>query len=63
MTRRRPRTYRLPDEQLAHLAGVKADFHGDCARCPDEIVPDDRVVRHGDGWIHARCASGQDDES
>lgn len=61
MTRRRPRTYNLPDEQLQHLAGARAGFNGDCIRCDDPILPDDRVIRQGDSWIHVRCSSGADE--
>jgi hypothetical protein len=59
--RRRPRTFSLPDDQMAHVVGVRAWFNGDCDRCPDPILLDDRVVKQGDGWIHTRCASGQDE--
>lgn len=59
--RRRRRAWRLPESQMKHIVGVRAGFHGDCVRCPDPIGPEDRVVRHGDGWIHARCASGGDE--
>ncbi len=59
--RRRRRTYRLPEHQMAHIVGVSATWDGDCLRCPDPILRGQRVVRHGDGYIHAACASGQDE--
>lgn len=62
MTRRRPRTYRLGEDQMRHIVGVKADHDGWCRRCDDPIVVGERVVRQGDGWIHCRCASGATDE-
>ncbi len=46
---------------MQHINGVRAGFNGDCLRCPDRIVEDDRVIKRGDGWIHARCASGADE--
>lgn len=61
MSRYRPRTFRR-ESDLKHLVGTRALFEGDCRRCPDPIKWEDRVVRQGDGWIHARCASGGDDE-
>lgn len=42
--------------------GFVARFPSTCSRCNTDIVPGDRVVRHKDGVIHTRCASGQDDE-
>lgn len=59
MRRGRPRFKNEAD--LQHLVGERALFDGDCARCPDQILVNDRVVRHGEGWIHARCASGGDE--
>lgn len=59
---RRRRTYRLPEEQMVHLSGIRATWDGDCQRCPDPILQDQRVVRHGSGWIHVGCASGADDQ-
>lgn len=58
---RRRRTYRLSDEQMKHINGLRADHEGDCQRCPDRIVQGDRVVKRGDGYIHARCAPGGDE--
>ncbi|GAB3776647.1 hypothetical protein FB382_004356 [Nocardioides ginsengisegetis] len=55
------RTYRLPESQLRHLVGVSALHDGDCVRCPDPILVNQRVVPQGDGWIHASCASGADE--
>lgn len=60
MTRRRRRP-RLPEDQLRHIVGTRAGFNGSCPRCSDPIVPDDRVVRAKVGWVHARCAAGQDE--
>ena len=42
--------------------GVEARYPDFCNRCPDPIVPGDRVVFHRGRRIHVRCASGADDE-
>lgn len=44
--------------------GFLARFTGDCPRCDRGIRPGDPVIRtrRDDVWIHASCASGQDDE-
>lgn len=44
-----------------YLAGVMATWDGDCLRCPDPVLRQQRVVKHGNGWIHIQCASGQND--
>ena len=42
--------------------GMEARYPDICSRCPDPIVPGDRVVFHRGRRIHVRCASGADDE-
>lgn len=65
MSRRNRRAGVIPadhPEWAQHLAGVSANFDGDCGRCPNPIIVGQRVVRHGETWIHIGCASGADDE-
>lgn len=59
--RRRRRGYRLPADQMKHVVGVRSWFDGDCVRCPEPILVGQRIVRHGDSYIHASCASGGDE--
>ena len=42
---------------------MRAQLAGECSRCPDPIRPGDDVVPHREQWIHARCASGADDDA
>jgi hypothetical protein len=61
VTRRR-RPPRVPRGQEEHLAGVRALADGVCARCPEPILKDQRIVPARDGgWMHTSCASGADD--
>lgn len=40
-----------------------ARYPSTCARCHDDIVVGEAIVlQHRGGYIHFRCASGQDDE-
>lgn len=55
------RRYFRRESDLQHLAGVRSWFDGDCGRCPRPILVDQRIVKHGDGWIHASCANGGDE--
>jgi hypothetical protein len=32
---------------------ITARFGGWCTECGDRIEPGDRLVKHGDAWIHA----------
>lgn len=43
---------------------MKARWFGFCARCGEGYAPNDEIVpaRGGNGWIHASCHSGADDE-
>ena len=41
---------------------MKARYADWCPRCDQQIQPGEEVVPHKDRYIHARCASGQDDE-
>lgn len=41
---------------------MRAAYDSVCARCDDPIHKGDPIVRHRAGYIHVRCASGQDDE-
>lgn len=41
---------------------MKAAFSGICSRCHHEIDRGDEIMPHRGGYIHRRCASGQDDE-
>jgi hypothetical protein len=58
---KRRRTYRasIADKVSGLLA--KHDGHGDCIRCPEPILKDQRIVRHGEHYIHVHCASGADE--
>lgn len=59
MTRRPPR---VPPGQEQHLAGIRATSDGVCARCPEPILKDQRIVPARDGrWMHVECASGFSD--
>lgn len=42
--------------------GIEARYSDLCSRCPDPIVPGDRVVFQRGRRIHVHCASGADDE-
>lgn len=58
----RRRNYRADLPGLENLQGVRALMDGgECARCPNPILKDQRIIKHRDGWIHAGCAAGQDD--
>lgn len=47
---------------MAREVGRRAMYPSECVRCGREIRPGDRQVKRGRGWMHATCASGQDDE-
>lgn len=56
------RRRRLPAGQEIHLAGVRALSDGDCTRCSEPVLKEQRVVPAGPGrWMHVGCASGADD--
>ena len=60
----RRRDYRrVRPGQEHHLAGVRALADGDCVRCPEPILKEQRIVPAGDGrWMHVGCHSGASDE-
>lgn len=59
----RRRYYKADMPGMEHLQGVRATADGGtCDRCDGPVLKDQRIVRQGDGWIHAACHSGQDDQ-
>lgn len=52
---------RRSDEEMSHIVGVRSWFNGECPRCGDSIRVEERIVNSSRGWIHTRCASGQDE--
>lgn len=53
---------RLERSSMAARIGVRAMGGGPavCDRCDEPIVKEQRIVRRGEHWIHAACASGAD---
>ena len=48
---------------MASEAGFLANYSGTCARCyGDYVAGRDRIISRPNGYIHAGCASGADDE-
>lgn len=43
------------------LPGIAAKWPSDCARCPNQIDVDDRIVFSRGRPIHVGCASGSED--
>lgn len=41
---------------------MRAAYDSVCVRCPEPIRKGEQIVPHREGYIHRRCASGQDEE-